>query len=64
MRVQCAWCGKDMGEKPPYDDPSTTHSICESCLAEAFKSAFPLISPPPGVKEQSLNLLLTELSEK
>ena len=53
-----------MGEKPPYDDPSTTHSICESCLAEAFKSAFPLISPPPGVKEQSLNLLLTELSEK
>ena len=31
LRV-CAWCQKDMGEKPPLDDKSVTHSICDDCL--------------------------------
>jgi len=36
MRIICAWCGKDMGEQPPYDDKRVSHGICESCKAEHF----------------------------
>lgn len=31
MKVVCAWCGKDMGEKPPYEDTDSTHAICPKC---------------------------------
>lgn len=36
MKIVCAWCGKDMGEKPPYEDKSVTHSICPECKAKYF----------------------------
>lgn len=36
MKIQCAWCGKPMGEKPPYEDKSVTHSICPECEAKYF----------------------------
>jgi len=36
MRIVCAWCKKDMGEKPPYEDKGTTHSICPECKAKHF----------------------------
>ena len=62
VKVVCAWCKKEMGEKPLLEDLTTTHSICESCLAKTLKSAFPPVSPPPEVKERCLNLLLTELA--
>lgn len=39
MKIQCAWCGKDMGEKPPYEDKSITHSICEECQKKYFPEA-------------------------
>jgi hypothetical protein len=41
MRVRCAWCpGKPiLREKPPYDDPSITDSICEKCAAEVRRQA-------------------------
>lgn len=38
--VKCAWCGKKLGEKLPYDDKEETHSICDECL----KKHFPKIS--------------------
>lgn len=31
MRIQCAWCLLDMGRKPPFDDHTTSHGICEKC---------------------------------
>ncbi len=34
--IICAWCGKCMGEKEPYEDKSITHGICPSCLAKYF----------------------------
>ena len=37
MRRICAWCGKVLGEKEPFNDNSTTHSICKDCLAKANK---------------------------
>ncbi len=34
--IKCAWCGKCMGEKEPYEDKSVTHGICPECLAKYF----------------------------
>jgi len=28
----CAWCGKDMGEKPSLDDDRISHGICPECV--------------------------------
>lgn len=36
MRIVCAWCSASMGEKPPLDDQSETHSICQSCRQKTF----------------------------
>ncbi len=33
MKIVCAWCGKDMGEKAP-EEPGTTHGICARCRLE------------------------------
>jgi len=30
----CAWCGKDMGDKPPYENDGVTHTICQKCYKE------------------------------
>ncbi|MDP3879982.1 MAG: hypothetical protein Q8Q07_06745 [Dehalococcoidales bacterium] len=34
--IKCAWCGKYLGEKEPYEDKSVTHGICPECLAKYF----------------------------
>lgn len=31
MKIICAWCKKEMGEKEPLSDPRITHSICDDC---------------------------------
>lgn len=33
----CAWCGKTLGEKPPYSDKSKTHGACDSCTKRILK---------------------------
>ena len=32
MKIICSWCKKLIGEKEPFDDPSTTHAKCPDCL--------------------------------
>lgn len=34
MKIKCAYCSKDLGEKEPYNDKSTSHTICQDCLAK------------------------------
>lgn len=34
--VKCAWCGKYLGEKEPYEDKSVTHGICPECREKYF----------------------------
>jgi DNA-directed RNA polymerase subunit RPC12/RpoP len=34
--IKCAWCGKYLGEKEPYEDKSVTHGICPECRAKYF----------------------------
>ncbi len=31
MEVVCAWCGRKLGEKPPYEDKGVTHGMCQDC---------------------------------
>ena len=31
MKIQCAWCGADLGEKEPLGDTSITHGMCSRC---------------------------------
>lgn len=37
MKIICAWCRKNMGEKPPFGglngklDKAITHGICSEC---------------------------------
>ena len=37
MFIKCSWCGKDMGEKEPFHDNRTTHTICPGCMCEERK---------------------------
>jgi len=32
MKIVCAWCNKDMGQKEPLSDKSTTHGMCKECF--------------------------------
>lgn len=34
MKVICAWCQLDMGEKEPLEVTLTSHGICEKCSEE------------------------------
>jgi hypothetical protein len=34
MRVICAWCKVEMGDKEPFGDTTTSHGICPKCLLE------------------------------
>jgi len=34
MKIVCAWCGKDMGEKNGKGVEGISHSICRQCLAK------------------------------
>ena len=34
MKIVCAWCGKDMGEKNGKGMEGISHSICEKCLVK------------------------------
>lgn len=36
MVIECAWCKKILGEKPPYEDRSITSSICDECRKKYF----------------------------
>jgi hypothetical protein len=33
LRVVCAWCGRDMGEKPgvPGEPGAISHGLCDQC---------------------------------
>ena len=33
MKVLCAWCKKDLGEKSPLENKSISHAICSECEA-------------------------------
>lgn len=34
MKIVCAWCGKDMGEKDGDGVDGVSHGLCQRCLAK------------------------------
>ena len=36
LKIVCAWCGKDMGEKNGQGVEGTSHSICIHCLTRVL----------------------------
>jgi len=36
MKVECAWCGADLGEKDGKGETGTTHGICQDCIDKYF----------------------------
>ncbi|GAI37570.1 unnamed protein product [marine sediment metagenome] len=39
MEIVCAWCQRKIGERPPLEDKSISHGICDKCLSEHFPHA-------------------------
>ncbi len=39
IKVICAWCGKDMGEKDGEGVEGVSHGICPACLTEVIDEA-------------------------
>ena len=35
MKIVCAWCGKDMGEKNAKGEDGVSHGMCEECFTKA-----------------------------
>ena len=55
---------KNMGEKPPYDDPSITHGICDECLPKVLKSACKPAQAPPEFRSNLLERLKRKVEAK
>ena len=34
MKIVCAWCGKDMGEKDGKGVEGVSHGLCNECLVK------------------------------
>ena len=34
MKIICLECHREIGEKFPFDDPRTTHTVCLQCIEE------------------------------
>ncbi len=34
MKIVCAWCGKDMGEKDGKGMEGVSHGLCNECLVK------------------------------
>lgn len=32
MKIVCAWCGKEMGERNGNDKDEVSHGMCEECF--------------------------------
>lgn len=36
MKIICAWCNAELGEKEPLEDKNPSHTICVPCSVEQF----------------------------
>ena len=48
LKIVCAWCDKDMGEKDGQGVEGTSHSICPACLAKFMAQGEPENMPNPN----------------
>ena len=38
MKIVCAWCAKELGEKDGGDVDDVSHGICEECLHKQLEA--------------------------
>lgn len=50
MRIQCAWCGRDLGEKDGGE--GVTHGICPACLARVLGKTQFLCDPTTPLSQR------------
>jgi len=50
LKIICAWCGKDMGEKDGRGQTGVTSSMCEQCW-ERYRPGVPYPKEENKVKE-------------
>lgn len=43
MKVICCYCGKDLGDKAPFEDKSISHGAHKSCAEKDLKRQLALI---------------------
>ena len=48
MKIVCAWCKKNMGDKPPLKDMSTSHGMCEECFEKEVEKLAAVIAAGPS----------------
>lgn len=46
MKVVCAWCKKDLGEKEPLEEKTVSHGMCEECYSSITAHMGELADPP------------------
>ncbi len=39
MKIVCAWCERELGEKEPLEDKDTTHGMCFRCFLRMRREA-------------------------
>jgi DNA-directed RNA polymerase subunit RPC12/RpoP len=37
MKIICLECNRELGEKAPFDDHRSTHTICPQCIEKRLK---------------------------
>lgn len=45
MICKCAWCGIQVGLKPPFDSDAVSHTICLTCEQLAMSAIFDFGEP-------------------
>lgn len=38
LKVVCAWCGKDLGEKDGEGEEGISHGMCDECYAKEMEA--------------------------
>jgi len=50
MKIECAWCGREMGEKDGKGVEGVSHSVCEECYKKQTSHAKNSLGKVTGVK--------------
>ncbi len=55
MKIVCAWCGKDMGERDSEGAEGVSHGMCAECLDEVAGRVKDRISVEDELDENKSN---------
>ena len=56
IKVICAWCGKDMGEKDGQGAEGISHGMCDKCYTKQRRGDLDSSATPPGTAGYSADI--------